>query len=652
MPDVVWALGLLTAALLLPQLARVFGRTRGIVLGLLLLAALGGGWWLLGRGALADAPADWSSVASIPSASCAKCHPDHHASWHRTYHRTMTREATPENVKGDFDNAVRDYQGLRTRLLRQGEAFWMETVDPGWALHRARAGPADHLPPKSVLLRVDRLVGSHWIQECLHRDANGQYGRLPVLYHIAEKRWLPSNGAFLTPDTDDFWGQCRGAAWNESCLYCHNTGPSKNPVRGRRGELLGYQTEVAELGIACEACHGPGGDHVRLNHNPARRLALQQGAAGDPSIVHPGRLPVPRRDEICARCHGALVPKPAHWDPFTHRDPYIAGQELTRYNHFFWSEAEQAVLAGRGRSGEGPPGPRPPDGRFWADGTPLTTALEYNGMALSACYQNGGGRLSCLSCHTMHPDDPNFMLKPGMRTNEACYQCHDDYRVRLASHTRHAAGSPGSLCYSCHMPYLVYSLLTTHRSHRIQVPDVRDSAGTGKPHACNLCHLDKSLGWTREQLGRWSDRHRQGQPLSAEEESVSAAVLLLARADARGRVMVAGAFSDPAARRAAGTDWFGPFLTRLLEHERYPAVRYLAHRGLRTALGEETAGPFDYLAAPAERAAQLRALRQRLDVPLRRPLPYLPLTARGLPDEAVLRRLLEQRHDPDLAINE
>ncbi len=117
--------------------------------------------------------------------------------------------------------------------------------------------------------------------------------------------------------------------------------------------------------------------------------------------------------------------------------------------------------------------------------------------------------------------------------------------------------------------------------------------------------------------------------------------------------MVAGAFSNPAAWRAAGTDWFGPFLTRLMEPERYPAVRYLAQRGLRRAFGESAAGTFDYLGKPTDRAAQLRALRARFDAaPLARPLPYLPLTPQGHPDEAELRRLLGQRHDPDLTINE
>jgi hypothetical protein len=253
----------------------------------------------------------------------------------------------------------------------------------------------------------------------------------------------------------------------------------------------------------------------------------------------------------------------------------------------------------------------------------------------------------------MHADEPNFLLKPGMQTNDACYQCHDEYRGRLAEHTRHAADSPGSLCANCHMPHQVYSLLTTHRSHRIQIPKIEDSVGTGKPHACNLCHVDKSLGWTREQLNQWPGRRNNPIPkLSDDEEKISSAILTLSRGDARSRVIVAGAFEKSAAQKASGTDWFGPFLTRYLEHERYPAVRYLAHRGLRSVYGD-AAEPFDYLGRTARRSEQLRVLQTRFDIrPPLRPNSCLPLTPAGRPGEAVLRRLLENRHDPDLTINE
>jgi predicted CXXCH cytochrome family protein len=559
----------------------------------------------------------------------------------------MTREASPEYVKGDFNNAVLNYHGLPTRMTHEGDAYFMETVDPDWAALLARAGgQRDRVPPpRFVKLKVDRLIGSHWLQECLHKTSTGLYIRLPVLYHIGEKRWVHTNGAFLAPDTDDFWARSRGANWNESCLYCHNTEPSKNPLRGPRG-VMGYQTEVLELGIACAACHGPGIEHVRMNRDG--------GTPTDDDVVHPARLSVLRRDDICARCHGALVPKVQMWDLRTHRDPFIPGQDLTVYNYRFHSEAEQLELSLGRPQAKTRPKPEPTDGRFWGDGTPLTTALEFNGMALSACYQEGRGKMSCLSCHTAHGGDPNHMLKPGMRTNEACYQCHDDYRHRLAEHTRHSADSPGSLCFNCHMPHVVYSLMGTHRSHRIQTPDLQSSLGTGKPHACNLCHLDKSLGWTRDQLALWPNGKKTAAgKLSADEESISAAVLEFSRGDARTRVIVAGAFENPAAQQISGTDWYGSMLTRLIEDERYSAVRLLAHRGLIAAHGKAMAEPFDYLALPAERDKQLRALRDRFDLaPVRRPLQFVPLTAKGLPDDAILKRLRAGRVDPDVTINE
>lgn len=646
MPLAAWVVVPLAGALAGALVAGRPTRIRGTVLGLLLGAGAAAGWWWFDRPDSPVEPPSRPLAERVTSTTCAECHRHEYDTWHRTYHRTMTRDATPETVKGDFADAVYQYQGLTTRLTREGDSFYMETVDPNWAALRARAGdnPVGLPPPAHVRLKVDRLVGSHWLQECLHRAPNGRYVRLPVLYHLGERRWIHSNGAFLAPDTPDFWAQSRGTTWNNTCLYCHNTEPSKNPVRGPGGAIEGFETSVTELGIACAACHGLGVEHVRKQQNAAADI-------GD--VVHPAHLDVARRDDICARCHGALVPKPSAWDPETHRDPFVPGQDLTRFNFRFSSEAEQAVLSGRRRATSEPLRPEPTDGRFWGDGTPLTTALEYNGMALSACYQKGQGGLSCLSCHTMHGDEPNFLLKPKMATNEACYRCHEGYRAQLTEHTRHPAESAGSLCYNCHMPHQVYSLMTTHRSHRIEIPTVAGSVGTGKPHACNLCHLDKSLGWTRDRLAEWPHHGGPAPELSTDEESISAAILALAEADARTRVMYAGALSNPAARAASGTDWFGPFLTRLLENERYPAVRYLAHRGLRAAYGDAAAGPYDYLALPAERRAQLRALRAKYDAdPLRRPRPGLPLNPKGLPDDAVLDRLLGSRNDPDLTIHE
>ncbi len=299
-----------------------------------------------------------------------------------------------------------------------------------------------------------------------------------------------------------------------------------------------------------------------------------------------------------------------------------------------------------------PPRPGPLNARFWGDGTPLTTAHEWQGMAMSACYEGGHGSMSCLSCHSMHQSDPNHQVKDGMRTNAACYACHETYRDRLTEHTHHAADSSGSRCYNCHMPYQAYSLLDTHRSHRIAIPRVRDSVGTGKPHACNLCHLDKSLGWTQDQLGKWFGTRPE--PLAADDRTLASSLLHLATSDARTRAVVAGVFAWPPAQAASGRDWPALLLTRVLEHERYDAVRCSAHRALRSLHGQ-AADNYNYQGSPAERARQLRELRLKLES-MARPdpgrYPFLPLTAAGRLADDVFERLLRTRNDPDVTVNE
>ncbi len=347
------------------------------------------------------------------------------------------------------------------------------------------------------------------------------------------------------------------------------------------------------------------------------------------------------------------MPRIEAWNQITQADPYLAGRELTRFWHVYWSEAEMREKAlSQKMEVYNPKRIEKFDGRFWGDGTPLTTALEYQGMALSACYQGGHGKMSCLTCHSMHQSDPNHQVKEGMRTNAACYSCHESYRAKLAEHTHHAADSSGSLCLNCHMPHQVYSLLTTHRSHRISIPRVRDSIDTGKPHACNLCHLDKSLGWTSDQLQKWYGT--KPEQLSDDDRKIASSVLHLARSDARTRSVIAGAFGWDDAQKASGRDWLTPMLTRTLENERYPAVRYLLHRALRSLHGS-AANDYDYLGSPAERVSKLNGLRRSLGNSghsEKSQYPHVPLTAAGLFDVEAFNRLEATRKDPDVDVNE
>ena len=66
------------------------------------------------------------------------------------------------------------------------------------------------------------------------------------------------------------------------CFRCHSTGPVKIDAA--------YRIEPSETGIRCEACHGPGANHVSAN-----------GAPG--SIINPKRLGAAGMNELCGACH-------------------------------------------------------------------------------------------------------------------------------------------------------------------------------------------------------------------------------------------------------------------------------------------------------------------------------------------------------------
>ena len=129
------------------------------------------------------------------------------------------------------------------------------------------------------------------------------------------------------------------------------------------------------------------------------------------------------------------------------------------------------------------------------------------------------------------------------------------------------------------MPYTTYGLLKTIRSHQISSPSVPATLETGRPNACNLCHLDKTLGWTAQYLEAWYSRTPPA--LGSDEQSVAASLLWLLKGDAGQRAIVAQSMGWPAAQQASGTGWLTPYLA-LTAKDSYDAVRYIAARSQRT----------------------------------------------------------------------
>jgi predicted CXXCH cytochrome family protein len=383
---------------------------------------------------------------------------------------------------------------------------------------------------------------------------------LPFVYARDEKRTVLRREAFVEPPDS---GQ-PDVRWGTNCIACHATvGEPRS-----RPDGPGYDTRVTELGIACEACHGPGASHVEHHGDPVSRYAQHLRGGGDPTIVNPARLPADRSAAVCGQCHAYAYPRDE--DAFL-RSGYLGtfrpGDALDTSRYVL----SPAVLADPG----GPKLDLPTRDLFWPDGTVRVAGREYNAMTLSACFLRGEGerKLTCTSCHSMHASDPDDQLRRDRSMQAACTSCH----AMPAGHSRHTPGSAGDACVSCHMPRTSYALRTAIRSHRVDSPD---AAVASRPNACNLCHLDRSRGWTAKALAAW---HGQGASPAAQPEmpDLPESVKGLLTRDAAERVLWADAMGDPEALAASGTDWEGAVLEYAAREDPYAVVRYVAARSRR-----------------------------------------------------------------------
>ncbi len=510
------------------------------------------GWAVASAANELDVPVDRHGTAFAGSGACARCHPDHHESWARTHHRRMTQEATETTVLGAFDGRTLDYGGYTARMSHEGGRFVVEVQTETDLLAR---------------WTVERVVGSRRHQQLLARE-DDLWVRLPIAWDVEERRFIHMNGAFLTPDPDGFDGAAPIAAsdymrhavrWNDNCVFCHNVGAE--PRADGHGH---FDTRVAELGVACESCHGPGAEHVRANTSPVRRYVLHETDRADPSVTSPERLARARQTDVCGRCHGQRITSDVS-RYLAHGDPFVPGDALS----------DTSTPLAIDTSLHGDPTAFAP--RFWNDGTARLTAYEHQGILQSRC------GVTCGDCHSMHDyADVRGQLRADVTGVAMCAgACHSELSTPEASlaHSDHA----NVACIDCHMPRIVFGIRTIHRSHRIEVPRPIANAAAERPDACSLCHVGARL--EEELFG--------GDPL---ERAVAAAAL--------------GRLDGPDVDRARRIG----LLLAAMRDDPYPAVRGIAWTSARRML-DRPIDAFSSTSSLAARAAFVDAIGQRVIEP-------------------------------------
>ncbi len=498
--------------------------------------------------------------------TCRSCHPGNYASWHASYHRTMTQVAAKETMASEMDGLELTYDGVDYRVDLVNNAYLVRTKKEG------RPDSEFSKPNEIVLLTGSHNLQVYWLETGEQRTLK----QFPFGFIVAEKKWAPMVQTFLVPPGPKH--VYTKGDWNDGCINCHVTVGRGLPVGDRV-----FDSQVTDFGIACEACHDGGREHIELNRDPLHRFSMHLSEEADQTIANPARMDGPTASLVCGQCHSI-------WDFNSADDTGKWDRGGTEYRPGHKEMVLRSVVQPIGDDGLTHHDLLKDYGSsFWSDGQIRVTGRELNGTMASPCFK--GGDFSCMSCHQMHPDKTDKVslqnwaadqMGPGMKTDQACLQCHQDFAANIPAHTNHAQGSSGSSCYNCHMPHSSYGLLRAIRSHQITSPTVRESVEHGRPNACNLCHLDQPLQWTAEKLREWYGHEIPA--LDRDNREISAAAKWILKGDAGQRALITWAMGWDPAKKASGYKWFYPYLIFEL-NDPYAAVRFVTWKSLQSLPG-------------------------------------------------------------------
>lgn len=413
----------------------------------------------------------------------------------------MTKPIAEATILGDFS------EGAGFAAHDRAYTFGRKNGRPFVAI---KFGPA---PPESFA--VDYTLGAKRYQGYLSALPDGGIYVLPVFWHVEQKRWIDWKEITPIPDGAHNIRQI----WNANCFNCHAT----NIVQGYDVNAKRYNSTWTEMGIGCEACHGPGREHNELmeawDKNPALKPAYdnsdQNRHLSDTLKILSTRSSDPKRVfDTCAYCHGNKT------------NVFVGFKGGDRYADY----ALPFLLST-------PIPENDPQGEFWPDGRP-NRFNRPQALTMSGCFQ--AGAISCASCHQSHGSRFEASLKvdihDGRKGDELCTQCHSDPRresgagsreskiaavtpsftgAGLTAHTFHAPQSEGSRCINCHMSDVNWRLLIRKRDHTFQAPVPENTARFGIPNACTTCHDDRSPEWAARQMNEWwGDAERRGKSVT------------------------------------------------------------------------------------------------------------------------------------------
>lgn len=425
---------------------------------------------------------DARTPAYVGSAVCADCHQAETEAWQGSHHQLAWTPADATHVLGDFDDATFTLNGVTTRFSTQNGQYFIESDGPDGTL---------------TTWPVAGVAGIAPLQQYLIETEPGKVQSFDVVWDVDQERWYhlyPDQG-LLAGDGLHWTGPYKN--WNARCAECHATGFEKN----YDPQAAAYKSMQSEIGVGCEACHGPGEAHLDWalandSYDPDRWSELTETA-----LTMDFNAGAEAEIQQCAGCH-------------SRREAFFDGNPLpgTPFHDAYRLSSLR-------------PGLYHPDGQI------LDEVYVYGSFLQSKMYARG---VTCTDCHNPHT------AQTIADDNTLCTQCHsatgnDRFpSLPLADyddpgHHFHPMGSEGAQCKTCHMIERDYMGIDGRRDHSFRVPRPDLTIETRAPNACTDCHSNQTAQWAADAVAGWY-------PDSRHKEAHFSQVIAPARLDAIGQV--------------------------------------------------------------------------------------------------------------------
>ena len=414
------------------------------------------------------------AAAHVGGAACTSCHAKEHAAWQGSHHDRAMAVASEATVLGRFERTTFRHQGVTTTFFKRDGRFFVNTDGPDGKL-------AD--------FEIKYTFGVTPLQQYLVEFTGGRLQALGIAWDSRPAAQGGQRWFHLYPDRklkagDPLHWTGIDQVWNYQCADCHSTHLKKNYDE----KTNRYATTWTDVNVGCEACHGPGSNHLAWAKREGDWQRFDGAGKGltvalderrgvtwaiDPATGNAARSKpreTTREIETCARCH-------ARRGQFS--DSWHAGERL--------ADGFRASLI--------------EPGLYYDDGQMRDEVFNHGSFLSSRMHAKG---VTCSDCHDPHTQKPRA---PG---NAVCGQCHAPGKYDAPSHHHHAAGTRGAECAACHMPTTTYMVVDPRHDHSFRIPRPDRTLSLGVPNACNACHADRKPQWAADAVKAWYPQPKPG----------------------------------------------------------------------------------------------------------------------------------------------